>query len=261
MHLVHISDPHFGTEQMPVLEALRAWVARQPPALVMLGGDITQRARRTQFAAARDFMDSLRCPFLAVPGNHDIPLFNLPQRILSPYGNYQSAFGDDLEPIHEDPRLLVIGVNSTTPRRHKDGEVSAAQIQRVRDRLARAAPEQLRIVLQHHPVRAQQDSDVHNLMYGRAEAVPAWVDAGMDLLLAGHIHLPYVLPLQGTVGRRGWTVQAGTSLSHRVRGAVPNSFNVIRHEGGSQCVVERWDYDDGCQDFACHDSQALTLSR
>src|SRR5690606_32134883 len=197
MLILHLSDPHFGTEQPHVLTALRQFIIQHQPALTLLGGDITQRARRSQFNAARAFIDDLPCPVLAVPGNHDIPLFNLYARLFSPYRNYRRAFGETLEPVLENERLLVLGVNSTTPRRHKDGEVSAAQIERVRARLAGASPRQLRIVLQHHPVRALQESDIANLLIGHEQAVPAWVDAGLDLLLAGHIHLPYVLPLRG----------------------------------------------------------------
>lgn len=259
MHLLHISDPHFGTEQPRVMAALHDWAQAHPPALTLLGGDITQRARRHQFSAAREFVDSLPGPLLAVPGNHDIPLFNLAQRWLSPYRNYRRAFGDDLEPEYEDAQLLVIGVNSTSPRRHKDGELSAPQIERVRQRLLTAGAGQLRIVLLHHPVRAASESDLSNLLIGREQAVPAWVDAGMDLLLAGHIHLPYILPLYGLGGRRGWTVQAGTALSRRVRGKVPNSFNVLRYQGGAQCVVERWDYSP--EGFRRHGRETLRLAR
>lgn len=260
MRLLHLSDPHFGTELPDVSAALQRWVATHRPALIMLGGDITQRARRRQFQAARDFLDGLQCPVIAVPGNHDIPLFNLAARIRSPYGNYQRAFGEQLEPALESNELLVIGVNSTTPRRHKNGELTAAQIERVRQRLARARPQQLRIVLQHHPVRAVERRDQANLAIGHEQAISAWVGAGLDVLLSGHIHLPYVLPLCGAAGRRGWAVQAGTALSHRVRGGVPNSFNVLDYDG-THCIAERWDYAAPADAFVCKQQHALPLAR
>ena len=264
MLILHLSDPHFGTEQPHVLTALRQFITRHQPELALLGGDITQRARRSQFNAARAFVDELPCPVLAVPGNHDIPLFNLYARLFDPYGNYRRAFGNELEPVLENKRLLVVGVNTTTPHRHKNGEVSTAQIERVRARLARATAQQLRIVLQHHPVRAQQEADIANLLIGHERAVPAWVDAGLDLLLAGHIHLPYVLPLRGRQrdeGRRGWTLQAGTALSYRVRGSVPNSFNLIRYRQPGECVAERWDYSLLARAFLCKERNELPLSR
>ena len=130
--VLHLSDPHFGTEQAPVMDALERFAHELRPDLLLLSGDITQRARRAQFAAARAFVDRLRAPvLLAVPGNHDIPLFNLAARVFAPYGNYVRAFGGELEPQFADRDLLVVGVNTTRPARHKNGVVSAAQIERV----------------------------------------------------------------------------------------------------------------------------------
>ncbi|SAI34858.1 DNA repair exonuclease [Bordetella ansorpii] len=255
--VLHITDTHFGTEVPAVVQALLALAAGQKPDLVLLSGDITQRARRDQFAAARRFIEALQLPVLAVPGNHDIPLYNVVARLLNPYGNYRSALGAVLEPSYEDERLLVLGVNSTRPRRHKDGEVSPAQVQRVAQRLRAGQPQQLKLVMLHHPVRAIEPTDVANLLIGRELAVPQWVDAGVDLILGGHIHLPYVVPVLGSAGeagRRAWAVQAGTAVSHRVRGSVPNSVNLIRHEfldGVLRCELERWDFHAEQGAFAC----------
>lgn len=111
--LLQISDPHFGTEQDHVMRALLQLIEECQPDAVLLSGDVTQRARRNQFAAAQKFIDQLPCPLLAVPGNHDIPLFNLAARFTNPYGNYKRVFGDDLEPEFENDDVLVIGVNTT----------------------------------------------------------------------------------------------------------------------------------------------------
>ena len=256
MKLLQISDPHFGTEQLPVVTALLEFVKAQAPDLVLLSGDITQRARRNQFAAAGRFVKQLSCPVLAVPGNHDIPLYNLAARFINPYGNFQRVFGSNLEPEFETDEVLVIGINSTRASRHKNGEVSPEQVARVIQRLRQAKPEQLRVIMQHHPVKAVAESDTANLLIGREHAVPAWVDAGLDLLVGGHIHLPYVWPIYGQAGetgRKGWTAQAGTALSSRVRGDIPNSVNLISHSldnGKHQCAVERWDYSSQAQAFA-----------
>lgn len=264
IRLLQLSDTHFGTERPEVMAAISQLCQQQRPELVILSGDITQRARRVQFAAARDFTDQLQTPLLSVPGNHDLPLFNLLARMFRPYGNYRRYFGDELEPEFETDRLLVIGVNSTRPGRHKNGELNDQQIDRVARRLRQARPEQLRVVVQHHPVRAVEASDTANLMIGREKAVPAWVDAGMDLVLAGHIHLPYVLPLQGEQGRQAWTVQAGTAVSERVRGDIPNSVNLISFEhiqGKPHCVVERWDYVHGSRRFEAARSTVVLINR
>lgn len=246
--VLQMSDPHFGTEQPQVVDALHRFIDSCAPDVLLLSGDITQRARRSQFDAAQRFLDRVTCPVLAIPGNHDIPLFNLFARFFNPYGNFRRTFGEHLEPEFSNPDVLIIGVNTTRASRHKDGEVSASQTARIIERLRQAEPEQLRIVMQHHPVRAVAESDNTNLLIGREQAVPAWVDAGMDLLLGGHIHLPYVWPLfghTGESGRKAWTVQAGTAVSSRTRGEVSNSVNLIQHDveaGRHQCAIERWDY-------------------
>jgi len=242
--LLQISDTHFGTEQARVVDALRALAQRERPDLVVLSGDITQRARRSQFAAARAFVDRLGAPLVAIPGNHDIPLFDLAARVLRPYAGYRAAFGDDLEPAHVSPEFLVVCVNTTRWYRHTDGEVSADQVERVARQLAAATPAQLRVVVVHQPVAVLRKEDEHDRLHGHAAALDRWAAAGADLALGGHIHLPYVMPLPGLL-RPMWAVQAGTAVSSRVREGVPNSVNVLRwgrDAAQGRCAIERWDY-------------------
>jgi 3',5'-cyclic AMP phosphodiesterase CpdA len=250
--VLHISDTHFGTEQPPVVEALRALAHELRPEVVVLSGDITQRARRAQFAAARAFCDSLRVPhLLTLPGNHDIPLYNVFARLLDPYGGYRAAFGGDLAPELELRDLLVIGVNTTRPSRHKDGEVSHHQIRHVCRQLARARADQLRIVVTHQPACVMREEDEKDRLHGGEDAVQAWARAGADIVLGGHIHLPFVSDVCSQVenaGRSLYCLQAGTATSHRVRHGSPNSVNVIRWEAPAagaarMCRAERWDFD------------------
>lgn len=265
--LVQISDPHFGTERPHVASALVELVRREAAALVVLSGDITQRARPRQFSDAARFMRGLGVPrVLAIPGNHDIPLFNPLARLWSPYANYTRAFGSELEPEHESKELLVVCVNTTRPYRHKDGEVSDAQVERVAQRLERASREQLRVVVTHQPVHVIRESDRENLLHGHERAVRRWAVAGADVILGGHIHLPYVRPLSEAfpdLPRRIWAVQAGTAVSHRLRGGVSNSVNVLRYEPEARpcCGVERWDFDDEDAAFELVESYRLPLDR
>jgi 3',5'-cyclic AMP phosphodiesterase CpdA len=264
--LLQISDAHFGTEQEPVVQALLEMARDAAPALVVLSGDITQRARRSQFNAARRFVEQLKPrALLAIPGNHDIPLFNLAARAFMPYANYARAFGENLEPVFDAAHLLVIGVNTTRPRRHKDGELSPEQIERVSQRLRGAAAGQLRIVVVHQPVLAIRASDEDNLLNGYRQAVPAWAAAGGDIIMGGHIHLPYVRSMRTAfpdLRRDIWTVQAGTSMSSRIRDGIANSVNLLRCDGARsprQCAVERWDYAAASGRFELHTSQVLTF--
>jgi 3',5'-cyclic AMP phosphodiesterase CpdA len=254
--LLHISDTHFGTEQRPVMDALGRLSRELVPDVLVVSGDITQRARRAQFRAARDFVASLAAPAtLVIPGNHDIPLFNLPARLFAPYGGYRRAFGRDLEPSLEAANLLVLCVRTTRRYRHVDGEVSGAQIERVAQRLRAARPEQLRIVVTHQPVHVIRVEDEKNLLHGHEAAIRGWCEAGADLVLSGHIHLPYVRPLGERIPglpRATWIANAGTAVSSRVRHEAPNSVNVVRwaiSPPRRRCTVERWDYASDAASF------------
>jgi len=249
--LLQISDTHFGTEQDAVVEAMGALAHQQRPDVVVLSGDITQRARPAQFRAARAFLDNLGAAVLALPGNHDIPLFDLWARLRSPYGRYSAAFGTDLEPVHHSPELLVVCVNTTRPWRHKDGEVSALQIDRVARLVEHAVPAQLRVVVVHQPIAVTRAEDEPNRLRGHAAALQRWAEAGADLVMGGHIHLPYVMPAQG-LARALWVVQAGTAVSSRVRDGSPNSVNLLRwgtHAAPGCCRIEQWDYETEARTF------------
>ena len=251
--LLQISDTHFGTEQAPVVEALVALAQAQRPDLVVLSGDITQRATAKQFEAARAFVDRLGAPCVAIPGNHDIPLFDIAARVFAPYARFSKVFGSELEPEFASADLLVLCVNTTRPWRHADGEVSAAQIARVAQRLAQARPEQLRVVVVHQPIEVLRSEDEHDRLHGHAQAQKAWAAAGADLVMGGHIHLPFAAPLPG-LAREMWVVQAGTAVSSRVRDGAPNSVNLLRRQGLSaaeECWIERWDFAAARQAFEC----------
>lgn len=252
--LLQVSDTHFGTEQARVVEALIALAAQQRPDVVVLSGDITQRARPAQFRAAKAFADRLGVPVVAVPGNHDIALFDLWARLTRPYARYARAFGADLEPVHASHDLLVVGVNTTRAWRHKNGAVSPVQIDRVATLLAAANPQQLRVVVVHQPAAVTKAEDRSNLLRGHTAALRVWSAAGADLVMGGHIHLPYTLQVHG-LARRLWVVQGGTAVSSRTRRDAPNSVNILRwgkvsgaRVEGAQigaaacCLIEQWDF-------------------
>lgn len=273
--LLHLSDTHFGTEQPPVVEALVAFAAALRPDVVVLSGDITQRARPAQFRAAKAFVERLGVPVLAIPGNHDIALFDLWARLTKPYERFATAFGADLEPVYRSPDWLVVGVNTTRAWRHKQGEVSSAQRARVASLLAAASPAQLRVVVVHQPAAVPHASERGNLLRGHAEATSLWAQAGADLVLGGHIHLPYTLPLTG-LARRLCVAQAGTAVSSRTRPGVPNSVNVLRWQTDAEfapppaleglhtsarCLIEQWDFVASQGTFVCANVTAVHPER
>ncbi|MEO6369164.1 MAG: metallophosphoesterase, partial [Steroidobacteraceae bacterium] len=137
VRVAHLSDPHFGTIVPAVRDALLADLLSQPPDLILVTGDITQRARREQFVQAREFFNALPpVPRLCLPGNHDLPLFDVLARAINPYEHYRWYIGKDLEPTYVDDRIAVLCIDATSRLRHKDGALRAEQIERVAADLA-----------------------------------------------------------------------------------------------------------------------------
>ena len=271
--LLQISDTHFGTAPPAVLQALRALAETEQVQHVLLAGDITMRARRGQFAAARDFMDSLPVQTrMALPGNHDISLWLPWRRFLWPYRLYQhyfpTAFDDD-GVIHWDlGAIQLIGVRTTRRYRHIQGEASRAQIANVCRRLLALPDDALKLVAVHQPALVIENAERKNLLRGAAQANAAWRAAGALGVLGGHIHAPYAeLMPPGPQDALAplWALQSGTALSDRVRDNYPNSVNLIRPATAApqgvlhnplqlraaQWQVERCDFDAALQAFAC----------
>ena len=268
MGLLQISDPHFGTEVPQVVDALAALVEELAPSLLVMSGDITQRATEKEFRRAHEFLRRMPAPAkLVVPGNHDIPLLNLALRAYAPFARFSKAFGPELEPMYDDAQLLVIGVNTVMPIWHKQGAVSENQNERICRLLRKGTPAQIRIVVCHHPVHVIRPEDDQNLLRGAEHAVPQWVDAGADLVMGGHIHLPYFRPLRQRfpdLPRRAWVAQAGTAGSSRIRSGLCNSVNFVQPIDGSDgaaCRVERWDFSERRNLFRRIAAEDLALDR
>jgi 3',5'-cyclic AMP phosphodiesterase CpdA len=236
--LAHISDLHFGTEDPRTADRLVEELHALAPRMVIVSGDLTQRARRAQFRAARAYLDRLP-PFMVVPGNHDIPLYDAGRRALSPMGRYRSMITDDLNPIQLEDDLAVLGLNTTRPQRWKEGSISARQVELIREVFSRAGPEAHRVLFTHHPFIPPPEQPRMLVVHGQRDALPVIRAARVEVLLAGHLHLGYAGMVKGESGLL--SVQAGTAISRRRRGQ-PNGYNVVRL-GGEGVVVEPrvWD--------------------
>jgi 3',5'-cyclic AMP phosphodiesterase CpdA len=246
--LLHLSDLHFGRVDPATLDPLAAAAKAIHPDLVIVSGDLTQRARRAEFGAARDFLARLPKPQIVVPGNHDVPLYNVLFRFVRPLEGYRRYITDDLEPYYQDEEIAVIGINTARSLTFKGGRINERQVTRVRDRLCALAERTIRVIVTHHPFdlpEGRMDAD----LVGRARmAMETFVECGADVILSGHLHvfhtahtaIRYKLP-----GRSALLVQAGTATSTRERGE-PNSFNVLSIER-EQISVERrvWRRGDG----------------
>lgn len=228
--IVHLSDTHFGTEVPAVVNALRDIVAERNPDLVIVSGDITQRAKRGEFAAARQFFASLPVPaLLAIPGNHDIPLYDLLARGFFPYRNYCAALGRQ-SGTWFGTDVAVFGFNSTSPLRHTRGKLSPDHFSRLLKEAPQAARNGIRIGCVHQPLHTAWMQDAHERLIDAEAAAGHFSTHGFDLVLSGHVHVPYIATTRDSfpgLDRHFILSGAGTATSHRTRPGAPNSFNFI----------------------------------
>jgi 3',5'-cyclic AMP phosphodiesterase CpdA len=246
--IVHLSDLHFGRTDPALIEPLIANVNGIGADLVVISGDLTQRAKQAQFEEARDFLARLMPPRLVVPGNHDVPLYRVWERFFSPLGKYRRIIESDLEPTFIDDAIACIGINTARSLTFKDGRINHEQMKSIRRRLAPLGEAVTKIVVTHHPFDLpDEEGDVD--LVGRARAAMAvFSQCGVDLLLAGHLHVSQsgeTSARHEIVGYSALVVQAGTATSTRGRGEA-NSFNVLRVENRRIDVERRiWHADAG----------------
>ncbi len=241
--LLHISDLHFGAVNMELLEPLLALARDLRPDAVLVSGDLTQRARPEQFSEATAFLARFGLPVLAVPGNHDVPLYNLARRLLAPFRRYRRLVNAELEPVLTLPGAVVMGVNTANPLVWKSGRLRRASALALRRVFGAAPAGAMRIAVMHHaPVPAADGTpaDIHD----PAAVLRDLVAAGTDIVLSGHTHMPHV----GAAERAAdiLFLQIGTAISTRLKTAW-NDVSLV--ETGPDRVTLRPFLTDASQQF------------
>ena len=192
--ILHISDLHFGRGDKPEsIEALARLISDVDPILVIASGDLTHRGTRQQHDRAAEFLRALALPLLTIPGNHDIP-YTFPQRFTSPWVEFERQW-ETTEPIVRLDGVVAVGLNSVRPWRHQSGRILLRQVERARDAFQDAPDGTFRVVALHHHLLGAPWRSRKKPVAQRNVVLAGLVDAGADLILAGHIH-------QSTVAER-----------------------------------------------------------
>ncbi len=229
--ILHLSDVHFGPpHRRQVSDGVHQLVRRQRPDLVVISGDLTQRARPEQFLEARAFVDRFEVPTLTVPGNHDVPMYRVWERVFAPFGAYRKHFATELEPTFEDDELTVVGVNTAFNWTIKDGHLMGGRLRRLEavldepppDAMAGAGtPVRTKIVVAHHPMVPPPRFDTQRVLMGAHAVVDLLADSGVELVLSGHLHQAWIGSTEAyypSARRPVLLAHSGTSTSSRGRG-------------------------------------------
>jgi 3',5'-cyclic AMP phosphodiesterase CpdA len=249
--IAQLSDVHFGAHDPKVVAGTEAWLQEQQPDLVIISGDFTQRARVEQFQEASAYLNRLRAAghrVLAIPGNHDIPLYDVARRFGAPLRRYKRYISNDLCPWFEDDHVAVLGINTARSLTFKDGRINREQMAMIEERFAAVSPQKTRILVTHHPLYSMpigEGTELTEAVGRHDDAVRAVCRAGVHVALAGHYHRTYAAAARKMVERAGGAlvIQAGTATSVRLRNDELQSFNWIRAHRNNDIELQviAWD--------------------
>jgi 3',5'-cyclic AMP phosphodiesterase CpdA len=260
--LVHLSDLHFGAVDETVLAPLKRRIEQLQPHLLVVSGDLTQRARVRQFEEARRFLDTLPKPQLVVPGNHDVPLYNVYQRFFQPLDKYKRIITPIMMPLYKDEEIAVVGVNTARSLTIKDGRINEEQVAKIRAVLEQVPETLTKIVVSHHPFDLPPGWDSDEIVGRAPMAMQSFARCGADILMSGHLHVTTSIETTARYKLDGFSalvVQAGTATSTRKRGE-SNSFNVLRIDH-RDVRVECHTWDEKTRDFGLTKTERFEHTR
>jgi 3',5'-cyclic AMP phosphodiesterase CpdA len=249
--ILHFSDIHFGGPQAPNwAEAILARIEAIKPTVVAVSGDLTQRARTSQFREARLFLDRINAPLIVVPGNHDVPLWNVVDRFFSPLEKYKRWVTSDLTPTYEDDELLVMGLDSTRSFTIKGGVIDSDDLRAVKRRICLPSSNKFQALVAHHPLVQPPGFEHEETVGGVTRALKLFAECGVDMVMTGHLHESHIT-MHEQAGHRILLVQAGTAASLRGRGSerLKNSFNLVE-VSEQEIKVISYVYSNDASDFS-----------
>lgn len=245
--IVQISDLHFGTEVEDVVLALQKTIRELAPNMILVTGDITQRATRAQFSKARVFFESLSSvSLLYCPGNHDISLLNVFSRLFFPYYKYRKILKAEPEGFYSQSDAEILMLNSTSRFRHIDGKLPMGYLE---EQLKKFSPQaKWRVVATHHPLDCKQSVDEKNILLNAPEVMHLLAEKGVHMVVGGHIHDPFITTSAQRYPQLSQKVLisvCGTGVSSRTRRNAPNSFMVYDLASRASTITnQRFDYEN-----------------
>jgi 3',5'-cyclic AMP phosphodiesterase CpdA len=249
--IAHLSDIHFGANDQKIVDATISWLQERRPELVIISGDFTQRARIAQFRAASTWLNRIHSSglrTLVVPGNHDVPLYDVMRRFAAPLERYKRYISNDLCPWFENDEVAVLGLNTARSLTFKSGRINHDQMALMHARFAGVAPQKTRILVTHHPLYAMpigEGGELSEAVGRHRDAVRAVCEAGVHIALAGHFHRTYAESARKMVENAGsaLVIQAGTATSTRLRNNELQSFNWIHAHRNDEIELQvvAWD--------------------
>jgi 3',5'-cyclic AMP phosphodiesterase CpdA len=248
LRILHISDVHFGPPHLPELaEGIFHLAEDRGPDLLVVSGDLTQRAKPAQFRQAREFVERFSSPTLVVPGNHDVPLYRVWERFFSPLGAYRRHFSAELEPVFRTDRMLAVGINTAHGWTFTGGRIELPRLLEVAS-LLEAVPESvLKIVVAHHHLIPPPRFGSQRVLANAYEAIDLFSKAGVDLILSGHHHQSYIGNSEDFYpkGRPPVVIlHSGTTTSNRGRGSEKDKNTCFWIEVSAELIVAsqlRWE--------------------
>lgn len=253
--LVHLTDLHFGAERADLVHPLTTAIRATQPALVVVTGDLSHRGRPEQFGAALAFLRGLGVPFVTVPGNHDIPLFNLPLRLTAPFRNWGRVIGPPTQGPTDAGQLRILTANTADPWRWRRGNLRESDLTRILRALDPSLPERVPILACHHPLREPPGFDRGETRGARA-ALPSLIAAGVQIVLTGHLHHWEIgLGITATTPQPLLMLQSGTALCAR-EGETDHGFALLEF-GPGQVAVTPHIADTASPRFRAHDRRVF----
>jgi len=227
--ILHASDLHFGKADPAIVEVFYQEIERQKPDLVVLSGDFTQVGSVAEFKLARDFIKRITAPVFVVPGNHDIPRYNLWERLTDPIKRYRDYIAPMQDIVHENADCFIVGINTARPFlphwNWANGMISQDQVQFVENHFRHADNDKVRIFVCHHPLLNVKGAPIDTVVWGSTDLLRVLEDQHVDVVLTGHLHHASILPYEESRGPV--MIGSASATSTRLRNQ-SNGYNILR---------------------------------